>query len=416
MPLTQLPNGLRVVTDPMPGVETVTLGAWVDAGTRFETKAQAGISHFLEHMVFKGTERRSAAQIAEEIEDVGGQINAYTSRDHTAFFAKVLADDRALATDVIADILLHSAFPEDELRREQDVVVQEIYQAHDTPDDIVFDHLQTAAFGDQPLGRPVLGSEETVRSFTRDQLNEYVGTHYTAANMVIAAAGRLDHDSFVENVAATFSNLTAGQNRPPEKAEYIGGNARDERPLEQAHVVLGFDGERYDSPDFYGFSVLSVLLGEGMSSRLFQEVREKRGLAYSVFSSATSFADCGLFSIYAGTSDDLVPQLSDVICTELRKLSDGLSEAEVERAKVQLRAGILMSMESTSARCTQAARQSLVYGAPQPVDEILEDIAAVDVANVQAIAARIFGSSPAVAGVGHLGGLPHAQEFAARLS
>ena len=416
MPLTKLSNGLRVVTDPMPGVETVSLGAWVEAGTRFEGRTHAGISHFLEHMFFKGTQRRSAAQIAEEIEEVGGQINAYTSRDHTAFYAKVLAGDRALATDVLSDMLVASTFSEDELVREQEVVVQEIHQAHDTPDDIVFDHLQTAAFGDQPLGRPVLGTEDSVRAFSRADLMSYVAGQYTAPNMVVAASGRVDHDEFAKEVELAFADVPPGAPNRPDPARYLGGNARDERALEQAHVVLGFDGEHYQSPDFYGFSVLSVLLGEGMSSRLFQEVREKRGLAYSVFSAATSFTDCGLFSIYAGTSDSLVPELSDVICAELRKAADGLTEAEVNRAKVQLRAGILMSLESTSARCTQAARQTLVYGAPQPVEEILEEIAAVDAASVRTIAQRIFGSAPSVAGVGHLGGLPEAGEIADRLS
>lgn len=359
---TQLANGLTVITDRMPSVETISLGVWVNAGTRHEAPEINGISHLLEHMAFKGTARRSAQMIAEEVEAVGGVLNAYTSRDHTAYYAKLLKEDAGLGIDILADILLHSSLDKDELAREQAVVVQEIAQAIDTPDDIIFDHLQSTAFPSQAMGRPVLGTAELVRSFSRQTVAGYMQDHYGAGTMILAAAGNLDHDRIVSEAERHFQDLRPAKPVTEERARYQGGDYREERDLEQVHLVLGFDGVAYEDPDYYAMSVLSGLLGGGMSSRLFQEVREKRGLAYSVYSFASSFSDGGLFAIYAGTGEDESAQIVPVICEEIRKVAQHVTKDEVKRSRAQIKAGILMGLESTNARCEQLARQLMVHG------------------------------------------------------
>ena len=400
--LTTLPNGLRIITDPMPSVEPVATGIWVAAGTRHETKDLNGISHLLEHMAFKGTERRSAQDIAEEMDNVGGQLNAYTSRDHTAYFAKVLKEDTGLAVDVLSDILLHPSIDEEELAREQYVVVQEIYQASDTPDDIIFDHFQETAFPDQPMGWPVLGTEEIVKSMTPSALKSYMTRHYAADSMVVSASGAVDHDAFVDLVEKSLAGLPAKTSVEELPGRYGGGDYRESRPLEQAHLVLGFAGVPFDDDDFYNLAALSTLLGEGMSSRLFQEIREKRGLAYTVFSTTQSFSDTGLFSIYAGTGRDDVPELIPVLCDEITKVTQSVSDAEVARARAQLKAGILMSLESPSSRCAQRARQVLVYGRPLEAAEVIERVEAVTGAGIAAAAGRIFSGAPTLAALGQL--------------
>ena len=277
--LTTLENGLRVATDTMDTVETVTLGAWVETGSRDEPAELNGISHFLEHMVFKGTARRTARAIAEEIEAVGGHINAYTSRENTAFYAKVLKEDVGLAVDLVSDIMMHATMDPIELEREKSVICQEIHQAHDTPDDVVFDLFQEKAFPDQPLGRPVLGTENVVRSLTRDDIQKYLRVGYTAQDTVFCAAGRVDHDELVNMIGDAFGGLSTHQRNGREHAQYLGGDHLLARDLEQLHLVLGFDGIGYKDDDFYAASVFSTLFGGGMSSRLFQEIREDRGLA-----------------------------------------------------------------------------------------------------------------------------------------
>ncbi len=413
--LTTLPSGLRVITDPMDSVETVAAGVWVAAGTRHETADVNGISHLLEHMAFKGTERRSAQDIAEEMDNVGGQLNAYTSRDHTAYFAKVLKEDTALAMDILTDILLNPAMDEEELSREQYVVVQEIYQAIDTPDDIIFDHFQAAAFPDQPMGWPVLGQEDLVKSITAKGLKSYMGAHYAADAMVVSASGAVDHDSFVALVDKAFANLPSKTQVNETPGHYKGGDFRERRALEQVHIVLGFNGVSFDDKDFYNLAALSTLLGEGMSSRLFQEIREKRGLAYTVFSTAQSFSDAGLFSIYTGTGREDVPKLIPVLCDEIKKTMDSVSDAEVARARAQLKAGILMSLESPSSRCAQRARQILVYGRSLTTQEVIERIEDVDAGGIAAAALRVFSGAPTMAALGELDKLENIEEIRARL-
>ncbi|MBI3443899.1 MAG: insulinase family protein [Magnetospirillum sp.] len=412
---TRLPSGLKVVTDPMDTVETVSVGVWVDAGTRHEPSEINGVSHLLEHMAFKGTARRSALDIAEEMDAVGGHLNAYTARDHTAYYAKVLKEDAGLALDIIADILQHSTLEAEELAREQAVVVQEINQAIDTPDDIIFDHFQATAYPDQPLGRPVLGSEELVRSMSRDSVLGYMRGHYSASRMVLSASGRIDHDHLVASAQAAFSQLPPHTPAITDQAQYVGGDYREDRDLEQVHVVVGFDGVAYDDPDYYAASVLSTLLGGGMSSRLFQEVREKRGLVYSIYSFASSYNDGGLFGVYAGTGEDEVAELIPVMCDEIVKVGDGINEPEIQRARAQLKASILMSLESTTSRCEQLARQVVVYGRPIPVAEVVAKVEAITAEDCCRVAKRLFAGTPTFAAIGPLAKVESFEQVAARL-
>ena len=414
--VSTLPSGLRVVTDRMTSVETVAVGVWVAAGTRHETADVNGISHLLEHMAFKGTARRSALAIAEEMDNVGGQLNAYTSRDHTAYFAKVLKENLPLAVDILSDILLNSTMDAEELAREQHVVVQEIYQADDTPDDIIFDHHQATAYPNQPMGWPVLGKEPIVRSITSERLKSYMAANYGADNMVVSAAGNVDHDIFVALVEQAFAALPRTSAVSEVPSLYNGGDFRETRKLEQVHLVLGFGGLAFNDPDFYNLGALSTLLGEGMSSRLFQEIREKRGLAYSVYSSTQSFSDSGLFSIYMGTGRADVPKLIPVLCDEIKKVHDGVREDEVSRARAQIKSGLLMSLESPSSRCGQRARQIMVYGRTLSTDEIIAKVENVDAAGITRTAARIFASAPTLAALGNLKKLEGLETIAARLN
>ncbi len=414
--VTTLSNGLRVVTDRMSSVETVAVGVWVAAGTRHETADVNGISHLLEHMAFKGTARRSAQAIAEEMDNVGGQLNAYTSRDHTAYFAKVLKENLPLAVDILSDILLNSTMDPEELAREQHVVVQEIYQADDTPDDIIFDHHQATAFPNQPMGWPVLGKEPIVRSITSERLKAYMAGNYAADSMVVSAAGNVDHDIFVALIENAFGTLPKSSAVSEVPSVYNGGDYREKRKLEQVHLVLGFGGLAYDDADFYNLGALSTLLGEGMSSRLFQEIREKRGLAYSVYSSTQSFSDCGIFSIYMGTGRADVPKLIPVLCEEIKKVHDGVTQDEVKRARAQIKSGLLMSLESPSSRCGQRARQIMIYGRPLSTDEIIAKVEAVDAGGITRTAARIFSSAPTMAALGELKTLESLDAIRARLN
>ncbi len=413
--ISTLANGLRVVTDAMDHVETASVGVWVDVGARFESAELNGVSHMLEHMAFKGTERRSAQRIAEEIEAVGGHLNAYTSREHTAYYAKVMKDDMPLALDILADILQHSVFDEEELARERAVVIQEIAQCHDTPDDLVFDQFQEHAFPDQPLGRTILGPAERVATFTREDLAGYMASHYSADRMVLVAAGRVDHDAIVQRAKDLFTALPTQQsiNRAP--AQYGGGDGRCARDLEQIHLVIGFEGIPYDDPDFYAIQVLSTVLGGGMSSRLFQEVRERRGLAYSVFAFATSYVDGGLFGVYAGTGANELGELIPVMADEVTKVTDAIGDEEIARARAQIKSGLLMSLESTASRCERIGRHILVFGRAIPIDEMISRVDAIDAVAAQRVIARILSDSrPTLAALGPVHGLADYDSIAQR--
>jgi predicted Zn-dependent peptidase len=386
--VTTLPNGLRVATDGMDTVETASLGVWVGGGTRHEAPETNGVAHLVEHMMFKGTPTRGAFEISQSIEAVGGHLNAYTTREHTAFYAKVLAEDSDLALDILSDILQHSKFDEEELQRERGVVLQEIGQAQDTPDDIVFDQFQEVAYPDQPLGRPVLGESEIVGSLTREDLRDYITRCYGADRMVVTAAGRIDHDAFVAQVESQFKEMPAKSGAAHTNSAYRGGRRVESRELEQVHLVVGFPGIASHDPDFYAHTVYSTLLGGGMSSRLFQEVREKRGLVYSIYSFSSTYADGGLFGIYAGTGPEEVATLVPVLAEQLVDVAAQISDAELKRAKAQLRAATLMARESTSARAETLAQQMLIFNRPLPTAELLEKLEAVTADDVRRIAGR----------------------------
>ncbi|KXV71267.1 insulinase family protein [Acetobacter cerevisiae] len=398
--LTRLPSGLIVVTERMERVETVSFGAYVSTGTRDETAEENGVSHFLEHMAFKGTERRSALQIAEEIENVGGHINAYTAREQTAYYVKLLKDNLDLGIDIIGDILTHSTFDPTEIERERGVILQEIGQANDTPDDVVFDHFQATAYPNQPMGRPTLGTEDLIRTMSRETLMRYMSAHYTTGNMVVAAAGNLHHEDVVRQVERHFADLGTTPLIAGTPSIYGGGEFRQEKDLDQAHVVLGFPSVGYNDPDYYAALMLSLLLGGGMSSRLFQEIREKRGLVYSVYSFNAPFLDGGVFGIYAGTGEKECAELVPVTLEELKKVQKSVGKDELARACAQLKASLLMSLESTGSRCEQIARQLQLFGRLIPVAETVARVEAVTTDDICRVATRIFTQKPTLAALG----------------
>jgi len=407
---TRLDNGMTVLTDDMPHLESASLGIWVKAGSRSESLAEHGISHVLEHMAFKGTPSRSAREIAEAIENVGGDLNAATSIEHTGYFARVLKEDVGLAGDILSDILQNSLFDENELGREQQVIVQEIGAARDNPDDHVFDLFQSAAFPDQPIGRTILGTIDSVNAFQPDSIRSYMDRNYVGDHMVICAAGNIEHNQLVDIANDRFHALRANGAPEPEKAHYVGGEQRLVSDHEQAHVVLGFEGRAYNSDGFYAAQVLASILGGGMSSRLFQEVREKRGLCYSVYAFHWAFADSGIFGIAASTGEDQVEELLPVVLDELQQATETITEDEVIRVRNQIRAGLLMSLESPSSRAGQLARQQILWGRVIPLQETVDRINRITVDRVKQVARQIFSNARiSLAGVGPVEKLPDCQ-------
>lgn len=398
--ITTLDNGLRIITDDIPGILSASLGLWVDVGARYESPEVNGISHFLEHMAFKGTTTRSAKQIAEEIENVGGHLNAYTSKENTAYHARVLENDVPLALEIIADIIQNSTFEPVEVEREREVILQEIGQAYDTPDDIIFDYFQETAFPNHPLGRPILGSPDNVRRIQQNDLKKYMTQEYSASRMIFAATGAVKHEQIVDLCQKHFAKLSNHETQNYEKSSYQGGHFFQNRQLEQVHLLVGYESCPYGHPDFFPLSVFSSLLGGGMSSRLFQEVREKRGLVYTVYSFNTSFRDAGIFGIYAGTGEKQVEELLPTIKNVLETFPHTLEDKEIDRSKAQLKAGILMSLESTSSRCEQLAQQMMIYKHHVPPQEIIEKVNAVTRENLIDVAQRLISKSPTFVSIG----------------
>jgi predicted Zn-dependent peptidase len=382
--VTTLKSGITVVTDTMPHLETASLGVWAAAGSRNERINEHGISHLLEHMAFKGTRRRSARQIAEEIEAVGGDLNAATGAESTAYYARVLKADVPLALDVLADILSDPTFDREELSREQNVIVQEIGAVADTPDDLIFEYLNAIAFPDQPLGRSILGTAKTVRSFNGAALRDYLTRNYRAPNMVVAAAGAVDHLAIAADVERRFAGFTGPANGKPEAGTFGGGTHIEKRELEQVHIAMALPGVPVTDPTLYSLQVFASILGGGMSSRLFQEARERRGLCYSIYSFHMPYSDVGMFGLYAGTDSADTSELMRVIVDEIASLAETLSEAEVARAKAQMKAGLLMALESSGARIEQLARQMIIWGRPMPADELVKKLDAVTVESARA--------------------------------
>jgi predicted Zn-dependent peptidase len=389
---SELANGLTLVSHAMPEVETVSLGLWVGAGSRSEANTEHGVAHFLEHMAFKGTARRSARDIAEEIEAVGGELNAATGVDSTAYYARVLRKDLGLALDILSDIILAPQFDGTELARERDVILQEIAATMDSPDDIVFDLVQEAAFPDQPVGRPILGTAASVSGFERDHLGCYLSAHYHGPNMVLVAAGAVDHAA-----------LLAEAERHPaaSSAIYAGGVKRGGRAFEQSHIVLAFEAPAYRDDEYFVAQICAGALGGGMSSRLFQEVREKRGLCYAIYAFASGLTDSGLFAVHAAGAPDRAHELFAVIRDELvRAAENGFREDEIARVKAQLKMGLLTGLESSSARAEQLARQILIHGRPLSAQELIEKVERVEAADLQILVERLLSSPPSLATVG----------------
>jgi predicted Zn-dependent peptidase len=399
--VTTLPNGLRVATHAMDHLETVSLGVWVASGARHETPAQHGLSHLLEHMAFKGTARRSAQRIAEEIEDIGGDLNAATGLDMTAYYARVLKGDDGVAMEILADILLNSSFETTELDKEREVIQQEIAAAQDSPDDLVFDLAQQAAFPNQAIGRPILGTEQSVAAIQASDLRTFLAQRYTPEGMVVAAAGAIDHEKLVRHVEALFGGLTRRATAGENEAKYSGGIAASAKPFEQSHVVIGYAAPSYMDDDFYAAQVFSGLFGGGMSSRLFQEIRENRGLCYAIYSTVWGLRDAGMLAVHAATGPDKVEQLSSIVAAELADIaSNGPNAAELQRSSAQLKAGLLMALESSSVRAEQMARQLLSYGKLISPPELVARVNAVTKDGVRGVAERLTRERPTVAIVG----------------
>ena len=404
--LSTLPNGLRVVTEHMPFVKSAALGVWVATGSRNETEAEAGLSHMLEHMAFKGTTRRTARGIVEEIEDVGGDLNAYTDYETTAYQARVLAEHVPLALDIIADILRDSTFREEEIERERQVILQEIGERNDMPSMVAMETLQEIAFPGQPLGRPIIGSPETVTSFDRATIAGYLDRHYVPARMILAVAGYVDHEAVVRDAERLFGDMPARETASPEPGRYAPGHRETVRASEQAHLVFGFDAP--DSRDIeaqFRAQTAAAVLGGGMSSRLFQEAREERGLCYSIYAYAEAFADAGLMTVYAATSAAESRDLAALVLDVMERTAGDVTEAEAGRARAQSKAGLLMALESPMRRAETLARQVALRGRPFPMDEIEAIIDAVDAAAVRdALRAILDGPAPSAVYLGPEGG------------
>ncbi len=402
--VTRLPTGLSVVTDEMQHLQTASLGVWVGCGSRDERGDEHGISHFLEHMAFKGTRRRTARQIAEEIEAVGGDLNAATGVEMTAYYARVLKADVPLALDVLSDILTEPAFDPEEIAREKNVIIQEIGAVEDTPDDLVFDHLQSTAFADQAVGRSILGTPATVRAIDGKRLRSYLSRNYRAPDTVIAAAGAVDHKQVVAEVERRFAPLTGPAAAKPVAARFAGGARVEARDLEQVHIALALEGVPQRDPSIYSLQVFTNVLGGGMSSRLFQEVREQRGLCYSIYAFHSPYIDTGLFGLYAGTDAADSAELMRVVIGEITSAVETINEAEIARAKAQMKAGLLMALESSGARAEQLARQMLIHGRPIPLEEIVGKVEAVTIESARQAGRDLIGRGrPAVAALGPSG-------------
>ena len=414
--ISTLKNGLRIVTQNMPGLETVSMGIWNFVGGRDELENVNGVAHLLEHMAFKGTNTRTALQIAETIENVGGDINAYTSKEITAYYVKLIAEDLQLGVDILTDILQNSSFSEDELNRERGVILQEIGMYLDTPDDMIFDYWQEKAYPDQPMGRSILGKSDIIKNITRDQVKDFMMSHYNPRKMVISAAGKIDHENFVERVTKSCINLPTGNTDNRQIAKYVSGEYREEKKLEQIHLLLGFEGMDYHHEDYYSMLVYSSLLGGGMSSRLFQEIREKRGLVYGISSFSSSYTDTGVFGIYAGTGENQIEELIPVLCDELKNSPNSISDNEINRGKAQLKASLMMGRESAFRRCESAARQLLVFNRIIDPSETVKLINAVSKKTVENIAKKIVNGPITISSIGPIKKLENLDKIQLRLN
>ena len=413
--LSKLSNGLKVATRSLQHATTVSVGIWVNAGARDEGDHEQGIAHMLEHMAFKGTKRRDAKAIATEVENVGGFMNAHTSREETAYYIRLLPEHLDLGIDVLADILTESTLPKDEIERERGVIIQEIGQSIDTPDDLVFDLFASACYEGHTLGRPILGTVDSVSAFSQADIGAFLQRHYGAGQMLVCAAGAIAHDDFLQRIDARLGRIDNATLAKRQPAPWMAGRKQAKRDLEQSHIIFGLPAAVETMTDRFSLMALSTLYGGGMSSRLFQQVREKRGLCYSIFSFSALHSDGGTFAVYAGTSASQVDELLSVCADELAAVASGVSDDEVARAKAQIRASLLMSRESVSSCCDTLARQIMLFGYPQLDADLLSAIDNIDSVKVTAMAASLIaGGTPSVACVGPSLDLMSNDDLAAR--
>ena len=413
--LTTLDNGLRIVTQTMPSLETVSMGVWNFVGGRDELEKINGVAHLLEHMAFKGTTSRSALEIAETIENVGGDINAYTSKEITAYYVKLIAEDLPLGISILMDILQNSTFAEEELNRERGVILQEIGMYLDSPDEMIFDYWQEKAFPNQPIGRSILGKTDIIKNISRSEVKNFMLSHYNPKKMVISAAGKIDHEEFVKSIKKAATDLPKGETNDREKAIYKAGEYREQKKLEQIHLLLGFEGIDYHHDDYYSLMIYSSLLGGGMSSRLFQEIREKRGLVYGISSFSSSYSDTGIFGIYSGTGSEQIQELLPVLCEQLNQAPDSITEKEINRGKAQLKASLMMGRESAFRRCESAARQLLVFDRIIEPSETIAKINEVNIESVQKIAKKILTKPLTISSIGPIEKLEKLEQIQSRL-
>jgi predicted Zn-dependent peptidase len=400
-----LPNGLRIVTENVPHVQSASLGIWIATGARDESLEHRGICHFIEHMLFKGTKNRTAGQIADEFDFLGGQLNAFTEKEYTCYYCKVLSEHIPQAVEILADMLLNSLFRPEDIELEKNVVLEEIKRYEDTPEDLVHDVLTLAAWNSHPLGNRILGEWESISSLTRDTIVAFMEEKYTPGNIVIAAAGNVDHQSLVDQISSLFGHLQGSVSEPNYQApEFSGSSVCTNRPTEQVHFCVGTPGFSQLDSDRYTLAVIDAALGGSMSSRLFQEIREKRGLAYTIGSYSASFREGGLFVVYGGTSMENVRKVLELIKEEFDKVAKhNLTADELARAKNQIRGGLVLSQENMSNRMIRIAKSELYFGRPMPLEEVISHVLQVTHDDVAHVAWRIFESSPiAIATVGPL--------------
>ncbi len=389
---TTLDNGVRILSEEIPHVRSVAVGIWVNVGSRDEQDENNGISHLIEHMMFKGTEKRSPKDIAEELDAVGGQLNAFTTKEYTCYHAKVLDEHIDLAIDLLTDMLFNSKFNEEDLEREKNVIIEEIKMYEDAPDELVHDIFTGTLWHGHPLGRPIIGSAEIVNSFSRKDLVDYYRKHYIPNNMVISLAGNIKHQQAVEKLTPIFEKLKAGEQRrvstPPKGISNL--NCQN-KGTEQVHMVIGTPGYQLDHRDVYTVQLMNTVLGGGLSSRLFQEIREQRGLVYSVYSYHSSYHDSGLFAVYAGLSKNNVNQAMELIFKEVKDISqNGITESELQRAKDQLKGGLLLSLENVNSRMSRLGKSELYLGKVLEPDEIVQKVYKVTNEDIQRVASEMF--------------------------
>ncbi|MDF0607892.1 insulinase family protein [Wolbachia endosymbiont of Onchocerca gibsoni] len=407
--VTRLDNGLRIITEQVYNVDPIAFNIRVDVGSRAESANQNGISHFLEHMAFKGTKTRTAFEIAKAFDDIGGVLNASTGRESTNYYAKILKKDIKTGINILIDILMNSTFPEDELKREKNVVIQEIFQTNDSPSDIIFDRYFEVAYKNQPFGRPILGTQDTVKSFSREDLNNYINEHYFSRNILFAAAGNIEHEEVVQSIKDFLSKTHLKDLKKRQNASYTGGEYLEYRKLDQVYLIIGFPSVSYHDDRYHTFQIFDSILGSGMSSRLFQEVREKQGLAYSVYSFNSSYTDTGMLSIFAGTDSSNLSKFLKSITMELKKLSTSdLKEEEVNRAKERVKSQILMSRESVSSRVEALSHYYGTFNKYISKNELIEKINAVTTTDVKEAAKELLSrhEKTTLAAIGEIKSLP----------